>query len=172
MTELRNHPSTHSSLRATFRELRFASDNALNRLRDRSDLSGEVVRLHRRFLQITSDHYDREDLAESAVNAIGSGNAGGLNDLGFIVFYQIKNVTPAERGMIEALGERGSCAVFLGLTNDAEADAPVKELASRLAETFGDPVERSSPPKESDTRLVIAPDPHQEVSWVIRSIMK
>lgn len=172
LADLRNHPATHSSLRSTFRELRYATDDALNRLRDHSDLRREVVRLYRRFRQITSKHYDREDLAKSAANAVKSGQAGGLNELGFIVFYQIKDVTPAERGMIEALGEQGNCAVFLGLTGDPEADAPVKGLASRLAETFGDPVERSNPPIESDTRLIIAPDPHQEVSWVIRSIMK
>jgi hypothetical protein len=172
LTELRNHPATHSSLKTTFRELRYASDDALNRLSDHGELRSEVVRLYHRFRQITSNHYDREDLAESAANAIRSGNVSGLNELGFIVFFQIKNVTPSERGMIEALGEQGNCAVFLGLISDAEADAPVKGLAGLLAETFGDPVERSNQTIESNTRLIIAPDPHQEISWVIRNILR
>ena len=172
LAELRSHPSTHQSLKNTFRQLRYASDEALDRLSRRGELRREVVRLYRHFRNNSKDYYDREDLALSAADAVRRGSVSGLSDLGFIIFFQLRDVTPAEREMIEALASNGECAVFLGLTGDQEADAPVEALAERLSSVLGEP-ERSSPSQTStDTRLLIAPDPHQEIRWVIRHIVK
>ena len=122
--ELRFHPSTHQSLRGTFRELRHASDSALERLSAQSGLQAEVVNLYRRFRGRTNTFYDSEDLAQAAADAIRRGEATGLSDLGLILFYQVRDVTPAQAAMIEALSDAGRCAVLLGLTGDDEADAP------------------------------------------------
>ena len=172
LRELRSHPSTHQSLKNTFRQLRYASSETLDRLSTQGELRREVVELYRRFRQHTSEFYDREDLAKAAAKAIREGRTPGLSDLGFIMFFQVRDVTPAEREMIEALSSAGKCAVFLSVTGDQDADALVNALAERLAPALGE-AERLPPAQISfDTQLLIAPDPHQEIRWVIRQIMK
>ena len=172
LRELRSHPSTHQSLKNTFRQLRYASSEALDRLSTHGELRREVVELYRRFREHTSEFYDKEDLAQAAAKAIREGRTPGLSDLGFIIFFQVRDFTPAEREMIEALSAAGQCAVFLSLTGDKDADASVNALAERLALFLGE-AERPPPAQTSgDTQLLIAPDPHQEIRWVIRQIMK
>ena len=38
---------------------------------------------------------------------IKSGSAFGLSDLGFIIFFQVREVSPAERDLMEALLSQG-----------------------------------------------------------------
>ena len=106
--ELRFHPSTHQSLKGTFRELRHASDSALERLSAQSGLQAEVVNLYRRFRERTRTFYDSEDLAQAAADAIRRGEATGLTDLGQILFYQVRDVTQEQADMIEALSDAGT----------------------------------------------------------------
>ena len=170
--ELRSHPSTHQSLKNSFRQLRHASSDALDRLSEQGALRREVVGLYRLFREHTNEFYDREDLARAAAKAVTNGQAAGLADLGHIVFYQIRDVSPAERELIEALSSTGQCSVFLGLTEDSEADAPVEALVTRLSASLGEPERLSSDQASIDTQLLIAPDPHQEIRWVIRNIVR
>ena len=170
--ELRFHPSTHQSLKSTFRELRNASDSALERLAARPGLQAEVVNLYRRFRGRTNTFYDSEDLAQAAANAVRRGEATGLTDLGMIVFYQVRDVTPSQAAMIEALSDTGRCAVLLGLTGDDEADAPVSALADRLSRSLGPASRGIESDAPTSTQLLIAPDPHQEVRWIIRRMMR
>jgi hypothetical protein len=130
------------------------------------------VRLYRRFREYTRGYYDREDLAQSATGAVKSGKATGLPDLGFIAFFQVQDITPAERELIEVLASCWSCAVFLGLSGDSEADAPVESLAERLTPALGTPERAALMEQTSDMKLVIAPDPHEEIRWVIRHILR
>ena len=99
------------------------------------------------------------------------GEASGLSDLGLILFYQVRDITPAQAAMIEALSDAGRCAVLLGLTGDDEADAPVDALADRLSRSLGPAVRTAEPDAPASTRLLIAPDPHQEIRWIIRQMM-
>ena len=169
--ELRFHPSTHQSLKSTFRELRHASDSALERLAARPGLQAKVVNLYRRFRGRTNTFYDNEDLAQAAADAIRRGGATGLSDLGLILFYQVRDVTPAQAAMIEALSDAGICAVLLGLTGDDEADSPVNAIAHRLSPSLGPANRRTEPDAPASTQLLIAPDPHQEIRWLIRRMM-
>ena len=170
--ELRFHPSTHQSLKGTFRELRHASDSALERLAARPGLQAEVVNLYRRFRGRTNTFYDSEDLAQAAADAIRRGEATGLTDLGLILFYQVRDVTPAQAAMIEALSDAGGCAALLGLTGDDEADAPVNALANRLSRSLGPANVSTKSDDLTSTQLLVAADPHQEVRWIIRHMMR
>ena len=170
--ELRFHPSTHQSLRGTFRELRHASDSALERLAARPGLQADVVNLYRRFRERTRTFYDSEDLAQAATDAIRRGEASGLSDLGLILFYRVRDVTPAQASMIEALSENEGCAVLLGLTGDDEADAPVDALADRLSRSLSPAKRRTEADAPAITQLLIAPDTHQEIRWIIRRMMR
>ena len=181
LAALRSHPSTIRALRSTFRQVRHATEGALDRLAGQDGLRGEVASLYRAFRRQTQDYYDAEDLAQSAAREVESGGVTGLAGLGFIVFFLVRSMTPGERELVEALGERDACAVVLGLTGDPVADAPVEQLAGDLARYLGSP-ERQGPLdggvqpavglSPEGKQLLIAPGPHEEVRWAIRQLVR
>ena len=175
LAPVRDHPSTQASLRVSFRELRRLDETALTALESRGGVAAEVVRLYREFRSsIRGDWYDAEDLAAAAADAVRRDAVPALVDLGQIVFYLPRSVTPAETGLLEALAERGSCAVVLGATGDAVADTPMRDMAAALAPALGEP---RSAGEAADSRLLpgeahlhVAPNTHEELRWVIRQI--
>ncbi len=178
LAPVRGHTSTQASVRASFRELRKAPDGVLDALEKQEGVRAEVVRLYRALRHSTSsDWYDAEDLAEAAADAVLQGNTQGLNDLGLIVFYLPRDITPAQGGLMEMLAYQDRCAVLLGTTGDDDADHPVLALANALGPLLtrdpaatGDPSQ--PPPPPSETHLHIAPNAHEELRWVIRQIMR
>ncbi len=171
---LASHPSTHRSLIRAFGELRLVDESALDALAKNGGLLAEVVRLYRDFRDLTErEYYHPEQLVDAATEAVERGNSAALSDLGFIVFFQIREVTRGQRALIEALAARGKCAVLLDLAGDDDADADTEALAKRLSHALGEPMRTDAPPpSDDDTRMLIAPDPHQEIRWAIRSIMR
>ena len=169
-----SHPSTHQSLRNTFIQLRHAPDSTLKRLTIQGTLQREVVELYRQFRENTSAYYTREDLAQAAADAVTESVRKSVEfgeDIGFVVFYLPRELTPAERNLIQALTEAERCAVFLGLTGDEASDASIHILTERLQPNLGEPVSNADTGFSEETRLMIAPDTHQEIRWVIRSLM-
>ena len=150
---IKDHPSTHQSLKTSFHQLRHASQEALMKLGLQGGLQKEVVDLFRSFQRHTDDYYDREDLARAAVTAIKSGSAFGLSDLGYIIFFQVREVSPAERDLMEALLSQGQGAALIGITGDLEADAPAQALASNLSSDRELEEAQSACSDASDTRL-------------------
>ena len=188
LTDLRSHTSTHQALLNTFRQLRHASETALERLSRQSDLRREVVELYQSYRQRVAQYFDQADAARAAAEAVRQGEANALDDLGFIVFFQPRDLGPADLTLVRALAEAEKCAVFLGLTGDDEADAATHELAGNLEPFLGRPqpwpVGSADPPdsqgdglesapvgdEETGERLLSAPDPHLEIRWAIRQI--
>ena len=166
---LRDHPSTHLSLRRTFRQLRHATEDALDSLAAQGGLRAETVALYREYRRRTEEYYDAEDLAEAAADAVRSGSARGLDDLGFIVFFRVRGLTSAQRNLTQALAQEGKCAVLLGLTGDPDADMSTIALANELDGKENPPYPVH--PVSSQTHMLVAPDAHQELRWVIRRIM-
>ncbi len=178
LAPVRGHSSTQSSLLTSFRELRKASPDVLQGIEGQDGVRAEVVRLYQSFRQnISSDWYDVEDLAEAATEAVHPGDTPALDDLGLIIFYLPRDISPAETKLIEALVQRSLCAVLLGTTGDEDADEPALALAKTLEPAFCVPgalVEDSQdttlPPGEAT--LHIAPSSHEELRWVIRQIVQ
>ena len=169
LERFRDHSSFHSRLRSTFRELRSAEPDALTQLERRGGLSGHVVRLYRRFRSLTGSYYDRESLAAAAEEAMRTGRVAALDDLGPVIFYLVRDLTPWERAFVEALGSTGRCSLIFGVTGDDEADADCLALASSLGDVIhGDSARAATDEKES--RLLIAADTPEEIRWVARSI--
>ena len=174
LAPVREHPTTQASVRASFRALRRTDEGVLTALERQGGVRGEIVRLYLHFRRNTvSDWYDVEDLAETAAESVRRGTASGLADLGLIVFYLPRNTTPAETRLIEALARQDRCAVLLGTTGDAEADAPTQVLAGALRPLLGEPQMvgdggPSLPLLAGEARLHIAPNAHEELRWVIR----
>ena len=168
------------SLRSTFRDLRGAADGALQALADTGGLRQDVVSLYRGFVELTRDKfYDTESLARAAAEAVEEGAAPGLDDLGFLIFYRISDLSAGEARLIRALSRAGVCAVHLGLTGDEDADALIYALARRLsppshpaaADAPEEGADDALAPTPENARLLIAPTPREEIRWVIRRVM-
>ena len=172
LKEVSTHPSTQQSLRWTFQQLSRAPASTVERLAGRGGLTGEVADLYRRFQVCTENYYHGEDLALSAAEAVRNEPLLGSENVGFTVFFQPRELTPGERELIEALAAAGRCAVFLGLTGEEETDRPIEELARDLRSCLGEPKPERPTQPTNDTRLVVAPDPHQEIRWAIRHMMR
>ena len=172
------HPATQASLRTSFRELRRAPARVIDALQRQGGVRSEVVRLFRRFRERTaSQWYDWEDLAEAATEEVLAGGSSALDELGLIVFFLPKDVTPAETGLIQALSQEGRCAVVLGAIGDTDADRLAQELYRSLNPDTSDPgpaldLDDSSPVPQVETSLHIAPGAHEELRWVIRQIIE
>ena len=173
---VRHHRSTQDSLRVSFAELRRLDNAALDALESRGGVPGEVARLYGRFRRAAgADWYDVEDLAVAAAEAARQDTAPALVDLGQIVFYLPRRVSPAQTALIASLAEWGRCAVILGVTGDEAADGPVREMATALAPVMGDPGDPGDGRAglsvlPGDAHLHVGPNTHEELRWVIRRI--
>ena len=101
----------------------------------------------------------------------------GLDDLGLIVFYLPRNVSPAATSLMEALAQQRRCAVLLGTTGDSEADEPTENLTQKLQPLLGEAQKASNESAEpsqirGEATLHIAPNAHEELRWVIRQIVQ
>ena len=208
--DLSRHPSTLHSLKQSFRELRSIPPSSLDALARSSDLQSETVRLYRQFKRDTSRFYDDEDLASAAAESVDDQPASGFDDLGTIVFYAPRDITPGQLKLIEALSRRERCVVMLDQSGDPIADGYVYRLVNRLSSAPGTPQTDVTDPlpqgadrdrysyfspspqpspsgregllglpapvsadgEGADTHLVIAPDPNQEIRWVIRDVIR
>ena len=172
------HPSTQSSVRTAFRQLRNTDETMRSALAARSGVTGEIARLHEGFRRLTgAEWYDTEDLAEAAADTVRAGAAYGLNDLGLIVFYLPHGLSPGEIKLMEILAEHHRCAALLGATGDAVADVSMPDLAARLHRTMGPPAGSTTGATElpilpGSARLHVAPTAHEELRWVIRQIVR
>ena len=177
LAAVKEHQSTLASARQSFRQLRRVPEKVLGELENSGGVRREVVRLYRSFRQQTAlGWYDEEDLAEAAAEEVRSNSAPALPDLGTIVFYLPRALTPGQIELIGALSNRAPCAAILGTTGDELADGPVRELAWHLRSSFGKPRPAGNeigdtPLLPGEARLHIAPDAHEELRRVIRQIM-
>ena len=134
------HQATHARVRSAFGELRRVDEEVVTSLAGQDGVPGEIARLYREFCHSTSSQwYDAEGLAAAAAGAVVRGEIAGLQDLGSIIFYLPRNVSPAETKLIEALAQQRACSVLLGTTGDTAADRPVDTLNDTLKPRLGAP---------------------------------
>ena len=75
-------------------------------------------------------YYTRGELPELAAVAVDSHWSSG--DIPATIYYLPRRFTAPEMRLVRALLDKDRCQVIIGLTNDADADAPVVELATVL----------------------------------------
>ena len=156
------HPSTQSSVRAAFRQLRNTDETMRSALAARGGVTSEIARLHEGFRRLTgAEWYDTEDLAEAAAEAVRAGAAPGLNDLGLIVFYLPHGLSPGEITLMETLAEHHRCAALLGATGDADADVSTQDLAARLRWTMVPPAGAPTGATDIALTLRVCPTAHR-----------
>ena len=175
---VRDHPSTLASVRASFRELRRASDNVLDALKAQGGLRSELVELFRSFREQTvSERYDVDGLVTSAAEAALDGETQVLDDLGPIIFYLPKDIGGPEERLIETLARQDRCALLLGRTGDSDADRPAIALAETLRPAFTSfDIDESAGDEQplftGKADLHISPNAHEELRWVIREVIR
>lgn len=178
LREVSEHPSTQSSVRAAFRQLRNTDEAMRSALASRGGIAGEMARLYDSFRRVTAvEWYDAEDLAEAAAATVKAGGAPGLDDLGLIVFYLPHGLSPGEVRLMESLAEHHRCAVILATSGDAAADESTQDLAAGLNGQTASPTtamagDADVPLLAGSARLHVAPTAHDELRWVIRQIMR
>ncbi len=176
--DVSEHPSTQSSARSAFRQLRNVDEALRSALISRGGISGEMARLYEDFRALTADEwYDAEDLAEAAAAMVHTGAAPGLADLGLIIFFLPHGLSVDEVGLMQSLVEHHRCAIILGATGDSVADASTEDLAARLRGHIGPPnpvptTAVDEPAGAGSALLHVAPTAHDELRWVIRQVMQ
>ena len=111
LRDVSEHPSTQSSVRAAFRQLRNTDEAMRSALASRGGIAGEMARLYDSFRGLTAgEWYDQEDLAEAAAATVSAGAAPGLDDLGLIIFHLPHGLSPGEVRLMESLAGRRRCA--------------------------------------------------------------
>ncbi|MBI4570521.1 MAG: hypothetical protein HY723_01115, partial [Chloroflexi bacterium] len=163
------HAATERALEQTFRELRQSSPDALDAVATRSPRASEVVRQYRDARRRTEAYYAVEDLAEAAAAAVRA-SAPALRDVGHVVLHLPRRLSPAQRGLVEALAAAGRCTAVLGLTGDAQGDAPARSLAATLERALGPAEEQPPGEPPAATQIVAVTDAEEEVRTALRSI--
>ena len=161
--EVADHPATIRALSSAHRELRDLTDSALATLSATTDLSGDLVRLHRRVTaQLEGDWYDETAVLDMAIETV--------HEHGFtspVVLYLPQALTQAEAAFASALGETCELIVIAGLTGAQRADEAVHRTLSRLGVTTAE-----KPSISTASRIINASDSDDEVRCVVRDVLE
>lgn len=205
--DIAEHATTESSLTRAFAEVRALRSDQRQRLK-RSDyarvreIAGFVERVSGRLA--AERYYDDADLLEHVAGYLGS-RRGDLAEqlqhrLGRAVLYLPSRLPPVEVRFVRALAAASDLVVHLGVTGNAEADRPARELYAALSSTAapaegdaaaGDQSDGSDEVPVGDTAslaaelfasagldeatadcIISVTDPDDEVRTVVRSVLE
>ena len=170
-----DHAATETALIAAYRELRDLSEGALDALARRSDRAADVVRLHRSARgRLAPDWYDEEDLIDTAVQVLRTGETA-VRDLGAVIVYLPERLSRHAGQLLETVAGRGDLVVMAGTTGDGRADAEVELSVRRIAGAGARPAPRDIEPLavvDADrTRIVTVSDCDEEVRAAVRAVV-
>ncbi len=174
---VRHHPRTQASVRTAFRDLRRLGEDEMDNLARQGGVTAEVVSLYRKHRrEISGDWFDSEDLAREAAHVVEKGQAAALEDLGHIILFLPRPLSPGETALALALANQAKCSVILGITGDGQADGPISDLQQQLEPALGNARPAGAPdspvfPPGDGAHLHVAPSAHEELRWVVRQIM-
>lgn len=163
--EVASHPSTARELYRTFRELREVSPQAQDRVAPSSQRASDVVRLYRRFRELTAEFFDEYDLLESAARHF-TADSPAAREAGALVLYLPRKLSSGAEMLLSAAGPARSHAI-IGLTGDDDTDATARDIASRVPGSIA----TASAAFPSVARVVSATDPEEEAREAIREAM-
>jgi ATP-dependent helicase/nuclease subunit B len=165
----RDHPSTVDALLQTYRELRAASDTALDALSERSPRATDVVSVLRAVRERTMEWYDDVDTLNAAVLQVEGPAGVAVGRAGPLVLFLPTALTPPAARLVRALAAKGSCTAIVGVTGDAHADG----LARQLVESLQPGLEPTIPAMEvrGGDFVLSAPTSDAEVLLVLRDLM-
>ena len=100
---------------------------------------------------------------------MANGEAAALADLGPVIAYLLRDLTPGERRLVDALRTAWTCSTVVGLTSDSEANEAMLGSVAPHGTRLPEPEELSTPPRR-ESRLLITSDTREEVRSVVRDI--
>ena len=140
-----------------------------------SDMNALAERLLKDFLELIHrrGYYTPAEVSGMGAAAVSQG-LHGSRALPHVIYYLPMRLSAGDLQLANALLERPTCDVILGLTSDEEADGPARDLLGRLTDQdiptpdVASPLQRLA--EDGSLSIVAAPDPEEEVRTVVRSI--
>lgn len=133
---LATHPATTRAFAATLVDLELLPDDALERVAATSARAAEVVAVAERVRALVAGTYTDEDQLRAAAAMVADGIAD-LHDLGPLVCFAPRRLSPGSVALVRALARASGAAAVLTLTGDDAADSSMHELAAQLAPDLG-----------------------------------
>jgi len=167
-----DHPSTPKALATTFRDLRQAPGGVVEELLRRGGGAREIAAVYRRFRELTLAMYDAEDLADAAARAVATEN-GALRDIGKVIVFLPRTLSPAAVELVEALRAKGRASLVLGATGEEAVDRPTGDLLVRLGRAEMQRLLRRDGDDEdstAETRIAIGVDMEEEARIIVRLV--
>ncbi len=163
------------SLAAAFRQMeeRSVDSEALDAGQDNMNRIAEE--LLEKYLSLVHDMgcYTVSELPYKAAEALAK-HWPEVRQVPHVIHYLPRRLSEGDLQLVRALSELDRCQLVIGLTDDEQADQPLRELLERLGHSISGDSTSFNPLKRSvDDRclsIVAAPDPAEEVRTVIRTI--
>ena len=165
---IRTHPSLHTALRSTFRQLEALEQDPVPALQRESELVREVADVYRTYRGMRGGWREQVEVARAAASELESGNYP-ITELGKLIVLRIE-VAPAQFAPLDrALNRVADASILVALTGDEEAD---RLVAGNLS--YGDPDGPSpaTPRGKCTVKLISVPDPASEVRYVVRDVVR
>ena len=162
-----NHPATEEALTTVYRELRAVPESALDAVAGCSTRAADVVRICREAsTRLSAGWYDDEDLMIAAAEEL---RRNPHPEIGPFIVHLLPELAGTEADFLQALAARGPVLVNIGVTGDAEVDAPVCAAYTRAGITATAP---GGVAPASASRIISASDPDEEVRAAVRNVMQ
>ena len=168
---IRSHPSLHTALRNTFRQL--DQLDALGQdpspiLRQQSELVREVAGVYQAYRESRGRWREQVEVARAAANALESGEYP-VAKLGKVIVLRF-DTPPAQFAPLDrALGRVPDATVLVARTGDEEADRLVGAIVPSDNPACPSPGDKHG---DSGVKLVSSPDRAGEVRRVVRDIVR
>ncbi len=165
---IRSLPSLHSALRATFRQLEALEKDPVPLLRQEGELMREVADVYRTYREMRGNWREQVDVARSAASELENGKYP-VSELGKLIVLRIE-VAPTQFAPLDrALNSIAGASILVALTGDEQADRLVTANVPNP-----DPDSHSTDvwPIKKTVNLISAPDPANEVRFVVRDVVR
>lgn len=171
LRDLAAHPATTRAFAATLADLDVLDDDALARVAAANPRAALVVDIARRVRALVADAYTEEDQLHSAAAMVAQ-RSPALDDLGTVVLFAPRPLTPGAQALVVALARAGSLAAVLAFTGDPGADAPLGVLRDQLAALLGPPEGSAPSTPVTGQRILSCLDADDEVRTVVREVAR
>ena len=169
------HAATVRALVRVHRELRALDDEQLDAVARSNELSGDLVRLHRRVAaQALAGRRDETAVLEAATTLLAEGGAQ-CADLGPVILHLPDDLAPKEHALLAALDAASGLTTLVGLTGEPSVDGPLIErlnaeagddgVSSRIARLMTETVDQPVA-----DRVLHASDSDDEARAIVREV--
>jgi len=166
---VRHHPATPRELQRLFQELRDVPAAELERVAGQSARARDVVRLYRRYLDLTQMWFDETELLRAAARPEALASAAA-REAGTIILYLPRAIPPSLEHLLGVLVRSGRTVhAIIAATGDEEVDADAERVIGKLS-GLGE-VRRHPLSLATGNLVVSATDPEEEVREGMRQAM-